>query len=144
MHHFFGHFLRYQPTLVPFCPIFSYIPKIGHPTLANIPTYPNILYERSLNNYLLLPKYFQDESDSDEPEIIAEYEHEQIIEDVKTAPETAQAQDSSSSSSDSESENVEKEIVSEENLMETIESFQKSNLKTVETVVKASLPDQAQ
>ena len=26
--------------------------------------------------------------------------------------------------------------------METIESFQKSNLKTVETVVKASLPDQ--
>ena len=26
------------PTLVPLCPIFSYIPKIGHPTLANIPT----------------------------------------------------------------------------------------------------------
>merc|ERR1740122_873102 len=87
-------------------------------------------------------KFLLDESDSDEPEIIAEYEHEQIIEDVKTAPETAQAQDSSSSSSDCESENVEKEIVSEENLMETIESFQKSNLKTVETVVKASLPDQ--
>ena len=97
---------------------------------------------------------FQDESDSDEPEIIAEYE--KIIEDVKPDPDTAQAvkpdpdtaqaaQDSSSSSSsDSESENVEKEIVSEENLMETIESFQKSNLKTVETVVKASLPDQAQ
>ena len=99
------------------------------------------LFLFNINNYLLL-KYFQDESDSDEPEIIAEYEHEQIIEDVKTAPETAQAQDSSSSSSDSESENVEKEIVSEENLMETIESFQKSNLKTVETVVKASLPDQ--
>ena len=98
---------------------------------------------------------FQDESDSDEPEIIAEYE--KTIEDVKPDPDTAQAvkpdpdtaqaaQDSSSSSSssDSESENVEKEIVSEENLMETIESFQKSNLKTVETVVKASLPDQAQ
>jgi hypothetical protein len=96
---------------------------------------------------------FQDESDSDEPEIIAEYE--KIIEDVKPDPDTAQAvkpdpvtaqdQDSSSSSSsDSESENVEKEIVSEENLMETIESFQKSNLKTVETVIKASLPDQAQ
>ena len=100
------------------------------------------LFLFNINNYLLCTKYFQDESDSDEPEIIAEYEHEQIIEDVKTAPETAQAQDSSSSSSDSESENVEKEIVSEENLMETIESFQKSNLKTVETVVKASLPDQ--
>merc|ERR1719319_1167322 len=97
-------------------------------------------------------KVIQDESDSDEPEIIAEYE--KIIEDVKPDPDTAQAvkpdpdtaqaaQDSSSSSSsDSESENVEKEIVSEENLMETIESFQKSNLKTVETVVKASLPDQ--
>jgi len=107
-------------------------------------------------------KVIQDESDSDEPEIIAKYE--KIIEDVKPDPDTAQAvkpdpdtaqavktdpdtaqaaQDSSSSSSsDSESENVEKEIVSEENLMETIESFQKSNLKTVETVVKASLPDQ--
>ena len=94
----------------------------------------------------------QDESDSDEPEIIAEYE--KIIEDVKPDPDTAQAvkpdpdtaQDSSSSSSssDSEPENVEKEILSEENLLETIESFQKSNLKTVETVVKASLPDQAQ
>merc|ERR1711935_830083 len=83
----------------------------------------------------------KDESDSDEPEIIAEYE--KITEDVKPDQDTAQAQDSSSSSSsDSESENVEKEIVSEENLMETIESFQKSNLKTVETVVKASLPDQ--
>jgi hypothetical protein len=51
---FFCHFLRHLPTLVLFCLIFSYIPKIGHPTLANIPTYPNILYERSLNNYLLL------------------------------------------------------------------------------------------
>ena len=50
----FCHFLRHLPTLVLFCLIFSYIPKIGHPTLANIPTYPNILYERSLNNYLLL------------------------------------------------------------------------------------------
>ena len=26
------------PTLVPLCPIFSYIPKIGYPTLTNIPT----------------------------------------------------------------------------------------------------------
>ena len=36
----FCHFLRYLPTPVPFCPIFSYIPKIGHPTLANITTHP--------------------------------------------------------------------------------------------------------
>ena len=27
----FCHFLRYLPTLVLFCPIFSYISKIGHP-----------------------------------------------------------------------------------------------------------------
>ena len=27
---FFCQFLIYLPTLVPFCPIFSYIPKIGH------------------------------------------------------------------------------------------------------------------
>ena len=27
----FCHFLRYLTTLVPFCSIFSYIPKIGHP-----------------------------------------------------------------------------------------------------------------
>ena len=35
---FFCHFLRYLPTHVPFSPIISYIPKIGHPTLANIST----------------------------------------------------------------------------------------------------------
>ena len=35
---FFVTFLRYLPTLVPFCPIFRYIPKIGRPTLSNIPT----------------------------------------------------------------------------------------------------------
>ena len=35
---FFVTFLRYLPTLVLFCPIFRYIPKIGRPTLTNIPT----------------------------------------------------------------------------------------------------------
>jgi hypothetical protein len=38
MSHFFVTFLRYLPTLVPFCPIVRYIPKIGRSTLANIPT----------------------------------------------------------------------------------------------------------
>ena len=33
-------FLRYLPTHVPFSPIISYIPKIGHPTLANMFTSP--------------------------------------------------------------------------------------------------------
>ena len=32
----------YLPTFVLFCPIFSYIPKIGHPTLANIPKTQNL------------------------------------------------------------------------------------------------------
>jgi hypothetical protein len=35
-----SHFLWYLPTHVPFSPIISYIPKIGHPTLANMFNFP--------------------------------------------------------------------------------------------------------
>ena len=54
---FFCHFLRYLPTLVPFCPIFSYIPKIGHPTLANIPTPLPKIIKTCLFFLVLNPKY---------------------------------------------------------------------------------------
>ena len=41
---FFVNFVRYLPILVLFCPIFSHIPKIGHPTLVNIPTSEYLLF----------------------------------------------------------------------------------------------------
>jgi len=68
----------------------------------------------------------------------------QVIEDVKVEPETAQDSSSlSSSSSESESENVEEiKEPKQGDLMTNIESFEKSNLKIVETVVKSSVPDQ--
>jgi len=64
----------------------------------------------------------------------------QVTEDVKE-PETTKDSSSSSSSSESESEEEEIKEPKEENLMENIESFEKSNLKAVETVVKSSIPD---
>ena len=55
---FFCHFLRYLPTLVPFCPIFSYIPKIGHPTLANIPTPHNFNYQSVINTKFKMSNFY--------------------------------------------------------------------------------------